>query len=264
MAAISPLMPPAPANLRQPIAVVRLDGQELSGVRAVKIVNSAHYAADSFRVELALQGQPATADWPAWGGGNVLSEIEVLFGLVDPATGQRLALQAAIIGPVDKIEVEQPGNYAVLSGRDYSAVLIDTQSFESFENRLASDVATEIAQRHGLTPMVTATTTPIGQFSPRDNAYTGTTMRQSEWDLLVRLARAESYDVFVRGRSLFFQPPADPTGPPYPVNWTPASGPGLAPGTTVTSLRLTRQVSLARDLVVTVASHDSVSGSPVL
>jgi phage protein D len=264
LAAISPLTPPAPATLRQPIAVVRLDGQELPGVRTVRVGNCAHYAADTFRVELALQDQPVTSDWSAWGGQNTLSEIEVLFGLIDPAMGQRLALQSAIIGPVDKIEIEQPENRVHLTGRDYSSVLIDAQSFESFENKLASDVATELAERHGLMPVVTATTTPIGQFSPRDNAYTGTTVRQSEWDLLARLARSENYDVFIRGRSLFFQPPSGPAGPPYPLIWTASSAPGTAPRTNVERIRLTRLVPLARDLTVTVASHDALSGSPIL
>jgi len=263
LAAISPLVPPAAKTLRQPIAVVRLDGQELQGVRSVKVANSAHRAADTFEVRLALQQQPSNADWAAWGGPNTRSEIEVLFGLADPATGQRVALQSAIIGPVDKIEVEQPDNQVVLSGRDYSAVLIDTQSFESFENKLASEVATLIAERHGLTPRVTATTTPIGQFSAHDNAYTGATVRQSEWDLLTRLAQAENFDVFVRGRTLFFQPPADPAGQPYPLGWTPAAGLGLAPQASVKNLRLTRMVPLTRDLIVTVTSHASASGTAI-
>ncbi len=251
------------AALRQPIVEVRLDGQPLSGVQSVKTINSAHYAADSFIVELALQGQPATADWAAWGGPNRLSEIEILYGLADPATGQTLSLQSAVIGPVDKVEVEQPVNRVVLSGRDYSALLIDTQSFESFENQLASDVATTIANRHGLTPMVTPTKMPIGQLSPRDNAYAAATVRQSEWDLLTRLARAEGYDVFVRGRSLFFQPPAGPTGAPFLLNWVPGPGPGGAARSNALHLRMSRQLRLARDLSVTVLSHNSVSGMPV-
>ena len=254
--------PPAGGTARRPVAVVRLDGAELTAVLSVKTTNVAHNAADTFEVELPLQGQPESAGWAAWGGAAPPSEIEVLYGFLD-AAGQRAALVSAVIGPVDSVEVSQPENVIRLSGRDYSSALIDTQTFENFTNQTASQIATRIAQNHGLTPQVQATTTPVGTKDAGTGETTRVTRRESEWDLLTNLARNEGFVCYVRGKTLFFQPDTKPSGAPYNLVWTPPGVPGRSPTANLAKLNVRRALTLARSISVTVTSHDATKATTV-
>jgi hypothetical protein len=249
------------ATLRQPIAVVKLDGGELPGVRHVSVTNGRQRSADKFSVELSLQAQGPAGGWERWSAITAQNEIEVLFGELDPTTGQRVVLQSAIIGAVDTVEVRQPENVVTVSGRDLSAQMIDTQSFESFLNQTASDVVTTIAKRRGLVPVVTPTALPIGRCLGGNTLHV--TNRGTEWDLLTKIAENENFTVLVRGRSLIFQPATDPTVPPYVVVWAAPASPGLSPRSNVVRLTTHRQATLARNVVVTVLSFDPASGGVV-
>jgi phage protein D len=257
-----PSTPPAGATARRPIAVVRLDGVELPSVLSVRTSNVSHNSADQFEVELPLQVQPGTANWAAWGDPNTHSEIEVLYGLLD-AAGNRSALNSVALGPVDSVAISQPENRVVLTGRDYSSVLIDSQTFEIFSNQTASQIVATIAKRHGLTPVVQTTTTPVGIKNESNQTYSRLTRRESEWDLLVQLARAEGFVCYVRGRNLFFQPDTEPTAAPYLLTWTPAATPGASPTGNFKSLRLNRALTLGRNIMVTVMSHDPSTATAV-
>ena len=256
-------MPVAGGAARRPIAVVRLNGAELNGVLSVKTTNVSHNAADTFQVELALSAQPKNvADWAAWGGDNTNPEIEVLYGLVD-ANGNRSALNSAVLGPVDSVEVRQPENIVSLSGRDYSAALLDTQTYENFTNQTASQIATTVAQRHGLTPVVQATKTRVGAKDADTNATTRNTRRESEWDLLTKLARDEGFVVYVRGRTLYFLPDTDPSGTPYLLTWSPPQSAGGSPRSNMIKLNVKRALTLAKTITVTVISHDPATATAV-
>lgn len=255
--------PPLGGTARRPVAVVMLDGVELPLPISVKTVNVAHNAADTFEVEFPLGILPADANWAAWGGTAPPSEIEILYGLLDQATGKRGPLTSAVRGPVDTVEVDQPEGIIRLRGRDYSSALIDTQTFQNFTNQTASQIATKIAQNHGLTPQVTATTTPVGSKDEGTGDTTRVTRRESEWDLLTTLARNEGFVVFVRGKTLYFQPDTDPTGPHYSLVWVPPATPGAPPQGNFTKLHLKRALTLARDIVVTVTSHSATHGKAV-
>jgi hypothetical protein len=87
--------------------------------------------------------------------------------------------------------------------------MIDAYRQQDFVNQTASDVAMAVASYHGLTPVVTATSGNVGRYY--GDGYTRLSLGQfsrirSDWDLMVELARENSFDVFVQGSSLFFQP----------------------------------------------------------
>ncbi len=136
-----------------------------------------------------------------------------------------------------------------LEGRDLTAGLIESRTQETFSNRTASEVATILAQRHGLAPVVVPTTTPIGRYyeSEHDRVTLSQFTRAStEWDLLVLLARQEGYDIFVEGTSLFFQP-----------TLVDAAGAVILDTAGLVTLQMRRSLTLARDLEVTVRSWSS-------
>lgn len=252
--------PQAPASLRRKRPVVKINGTAVGGILHMEVINNQHFQSDYFSIDIALQGQPANLNWASWGE-QTDAEIECLIGDLadDGVTISNPVSQ--IIGLVDRVQVKQPKNMVTIEGRDYSSKLIDQATIEKFPQQTSSQIATTLATRHGLTPQVTATKTPVGSYFGRD--YATTTRRQSEWDLLTYLAQQEGFEVFVRGTTLYFQPPTDPAGNPYVIQWVPPSGPGLPPTANCVALSLTREMTLARDVIVTVTSHNSKEGKAV-
>ena len=103
--------------------------------------------------------------------------------------------------------------------------------------------------------MVTATTTPVGQYYQleHDRITLNNFSRQTtEWDLLTYLAEQEGFDVWVSGNSLYFQPAPTATAAPFPITYDPTSG-----ALNVSHLRMERSLTLAHDIQVMVKSWNS-------
>ncbi len=231
--------PGSSSTVRAPRLVILANGSPLAGAIEAEVTSNSHYAADRFHARLALDADPGTAAFWA-GAAEVLADIR--FSL-DGGPGSSL-----ILGAVDRVEIDPIRRLVHIEGRDLTARLIEARTQESFSNRTASEIATILARRHGLTPVVTDTNTPVGRYY--QNEHDRITLDQfsramTEWDLLVWLAGQEGFQVFVRGTALYFQPAAA----------TPRVVP-IAPADTL-SLRLQRALTLARDIEVTVKSWNS-------
>ncbi len=160
-------------------------------------------------------------------------------------------------GITDEIEIAPDTNYVTLSGRDLTALLIDIKTASTYQNQTSSEIAAILAQAVGLTPVVTATKTPIGQYYAND--HTRMSMGDlaksiTDWDLLTYLAQQESFDVFVQGSSLYFQPMATSAAAPFSVQWARTNDIATA---NVMNLSLKRSLTLAKDVSVTVQSWNS-------
>jgi len=152
-----------------------------------------------------------------------------------------------VLGPVDRVTVDPAFNEVVVEGRDLTASLIEARTQESFENQTASEIATILALRHGLVPVITETTGLVGRNFQNDHVRT--TLDQharstTEWDLLVRLAELEGFDVWVGGQVLYFAPLASDLEPLV-----------LRPQDCI-SMRLERSVALTAGVSVSVKSWD--------
>ena len=231
---------------RRPTVTVLADGVPMRGATQAHVVNTNHSGADRFRVRVALSADPAmgVAFWGAAEG----TAIEVRFGLDGTSA-------LAIEGLVDRVELDAVRRVLMLDGRDRTAALIEARTTEAFANQTSSEVATTLAGRHGLTPQVTATTTPVGRYwqLEHDQVTLNRFSRAStEWDLLVSLAAHEGFDVWVRGASLFFQPHATDVAKVGLRAVASAEGPA-----NLTGLRLERSMTLARDIEVSVKSWNS-------
>jgi hypothetical protein len=185
---------------------VLINGLSLVGTIEAGVITSSRFRAGSFRVSAVL----AQPDFPLdfWITSNEIA-VEIL-----AATDEFAGLHSVIEGKVDQISVDPVRGLVQIFGRDYTSVLLDSNTQEVFVNKTASEMAIAIATRRGLAPLVSATTDVIGR---QDNdGHTYSTFRQSsrtlsEWDILVDLAVQESYDVFVAGKSLYFQPSGSTT-----------------------------------------------------
>ncbi len=227
---------------RSPRMRILANGAPLPDVISAEVFANNHYAADRFSVAIALGPSPwaTAASWAA--EPDVLLDIQ--FSLDAGAS-----FKSVMTGAVDSISIDPIIGQLRLEGRDLTAPLIETRTQETFANRTASEVAEILAGRHGLTPVVTRTTSPVGRYyqNEHDRITLGLFSRATtEWDLLVFLAQQEGFDVFVSGTELHFQP-ADPT--PDIVQL-------IRPEDLIT-IHLERSLTLARDIEVTVKSWNS-------
>ena len=125
------------------------------------------------------------------------------------AAAARISWAMVLAGQVENIRIDLAENTATLRGRDQTALLIDSEIAESFVNQTASQVAETIALRHGLTPNVTQTVQPVGQYYQIDHARTALNVGSrttTEWNLLCRLAEVQQFGVSVSNGALNFGP----------------------------------------------------------
>jgi hypothetical protein len=183
---------------------VSLDGIPISGLLQATILSTNHFSADTFTLTFATGGR-ASVDAAFW---SVISSglIEVQ-AVMSSAFGPDY--ESLITGAIDMIHVDPIRGTVGIEGRDLSASMIDSYRQQDFVNQSASEIVSTIALYHGLQPVVVQTNGIIGRYY--SDGYTKLSLGQfsrvqSDWDLVVHLARENSFDVFVEGRSLFFQP----------------------------------------------------------
>lgn len=245
----------ASPTARRPRGAVKLNGSILAGWFDFEVDNNAFRSADTFTVRFAAAALPQAYD-AAWFGTQTSIIVE-LFATADcpdgpytPALADRL-----IYGQTDDIHFDPVQGVIELTGRDLTARFIDTKTSENHQNATSSQVATLLAQREGLKPVVTATTTRIGQFYAID--HTDINQQQSEWDLLTRLADFEDFDVFVTGDELHFQPKPADGGDRYALTWAPPNDETAHPNANMVTLGLSRSLTIAKGVSVEVRSWNA-------
>lgn len=247
---------------RRPRGVVKINGVPVQFLRA-NVENKSHFSADTWRVTLEAWGQPEGYGMEYWADATDV-QVEILFG--DLAVGADVGAPAQnvtslMLGQVDDVEIDPlDSDSLVISGRDLSAQMIDTKTTNKYPDHVASWIATTIARQFSLTPQVTATSTPVGQYY--NGAYASLSRDIPTWDLLVFLAQQEGFDCYVRGNTLYFGPPqADADTNPTII--TVAGGKGAVVASNVERLRLHRSLTIAQDVAVTVLSHSVATGKSV-
>jgi hypothetical protein len=196
--------PEAALPVERPQITVSVAGAEMPGVSTMALMAVGYAAADRFRVGFALDAS----------NGADVAFYTVLAGqpvTINVATGG-FGFATLLVGVVDNVRIDLFTNVAELSGRDLTALMIDAEISMAYVNQTASQIAETIAQLHGLTPVVTPTSTLVGQYYERDHARNALGLHSratTEWNLLVTLAQAEGFAVDVVGQSLIFGPAAD-------------------------------------------------------
>jgi hypothetical protein len=241
-------------------------GTSLAGIIDIDLTNNNWYTCDRLNMTLALvPGSPHTADW--WSQQTDVS-IQLQMGFLPPDLPEgeaNISWNTMIQCGADQVTIDPVQGVVTIEGRDLSYLLIESRTQEEFNNRTSSSIVTELAQRHGLTPVVTATSIPVDRYYANDHTKTthGTFHRQiTEWDLCVFLAQHENFDLYVLGRELHFQPKTATNKNPWVVRYTPATANSLQRLNT-TNLRLSRSLILAKDIQVEVRSWDSKGNKPI-
>lgn len=242
---------PLKSDGRQPRGIVQINGVPLPWI-SFEVDNNNFYLADTFHVEMSLSELPHPYGFQFWASEPAIL-IDIYAGF-PPNSEQYVPsqLKKLITGQVDNIDIDPVTQKVTLTGRDLTAKFIDNKTTEKFQNLTSSQVAILLAQRRGLTPIVTTTTTRIGNYY--DNNYSNINNQRSEWDLLTFLAQQEDFACFVSGMELHFQPKPTPNDKPYVLQYSAPNNANGYPTLNAMSITLSRNLTLARDVIVTVRS----------
>lgn len=254
-------IPTVPAG-RQPRGIVRLNGVAVPGWVSWDVSSNTYYEADTFRVSFAASALPS-ANGPSWFSTQTELFVEVLAGFPsnpdDPSVSE---LQSLIYGRVDDIDFDPVSTMITVSGRDLTAVFIDAKLTGEYTNQRSSDIATGLALAHGLTPVVTATTTNVGTYYKRDQVRMQSD--RSEWDMLAWLAREEGFVCYVVGQELHFEPDLRETVEPYAIQWEAPNNTNGHPVANVQELQFQRNLTVSKGITVTVRSPSLTSKTAVV
>ena len=235
---------------RQPRGIIQVNGVRVDGWIHFEADNNVYSEADTFRVTFALSALPQAYSDAFWSTTNEIF-IEIFAGFpVDPENFTVSELQSLVYGRVDEVEYDPVARRLSVSGRDLTAVLIDARTTETFQNVTSSQVVTTIANRHGFTPVVTATKGLSGKYLQTDTVRVNT--QRSEWDILTTLAAAERYVVFIKGRELHFQPLPPPGTNAYLLKWEPPTEQNGVFAFNGKSIEFRRALNIAKGIVVEV------------
>lgn len=250
--------PQSQAIVRQPRGMVLANGEILQGVVSASVDNNSFYQADTFRLALSLSSQPKSTDL-AWWASQAKMQMEIFAGFPsNPDSYTKNDLKSLLVGYVDDIEIDLVGQEIVLSGRDLTSKLIDTKRSISFikgsESFRSSDFVEQIAKEVGLNPKVTQT----------DIAHSGGGYYQivkgiveanaTYWDIVTRLAQISKYAVYVSGNDLVFEPRENAKADPYVIQWQAPDDERGYPMLNGTRIKFSRNLSVAKDIKVTVIS----------
>jgi phage protein D len=237
-------------ELRQPRGSVRVNGQAMPGWIWFETDANEFSSPDEFRCAFAISELPADrgVDW--WASQTDL-ECEFFAGLVDDGNdpdGEQLV--SIFFGKADDLAVGYGEKTIELRGRDLTSAFVDNKTSEKYVNATSSRIATQLAAKYGLSAQVTATTTRVGVYYTLD--HVDLKSDRTEWDLLTWLARQEGFRVFVKGKTLHFEPPPAATEP-YVLERVEGdeNGPDAWNGQGV---QLSRTLTVARDITVLVTS----------
>lgn len=249
------------SSVRHPRGLVKINGTPVPGWIEWEVENNRYYEADTFRVTFSLSMLPAAFNRAWWAQQRSVS-VEIFAGFpINPENGgyESTDLDSLIYGNVDDIEIDPVGGVLELHGRDLTSLLIDTKVNETYRNKRAWEIATILAQRHGLTPKITKTELLSGGYYEIDHARLA--VDQSEWDLLHQEAQKEQCVIYVKGTELHFEPQPDPaTMTPYILQWQEPTDDQASPTFNGTRLHFKRSLTVAKGVVVKVTSFNMKTG----
>jgi hypothetical protein len=193
---------------------VSVNGDQMPGLLRASVATTNCFSADTYSITFVMGESGNIAFWS-----TVSSAYLEVTAVISSAYGP--IYQSLITGMADTVHVDPIQGTVGVEGRDLSSSMIDSYRQQDFVNQTASEIVSSIAQYHNLQPVVTATSGDIGRYY--SDGYTKLSLGQfsrlqSDWDLVVQLARQNDFDVFVEGELLYFQPSGLSASAPIPMS----------------------------------------------
>lgn len=235
---------------RQPRAIVTINGISVYFVD-IEIQTTTFSIADNYSVTIPLNGQDPNLDLNFWATSTNM-QIAIYIGFpINPLSYGTNDLDQLMLGDVDLMEVDPLRATVTISGRDLTSRLIDTKTSQKYASYSASQIATILAQKHGLTPVVTPTSGNVG--TVYNNLQVMMTKEITEWDLITFLAQQYGYVVFVNNSNLFFQPyPVPDPKTAFVLQYQSSNISNASPTFDGMTLSFKRSLTIARDVKVLV------------
>lgn len=245
--------------LRTARAIVTINGINVKWFD-IEITTTTFYLADNYQFDMPLQEQDEQITLEYLFSTQKM-EVKIYLGFpIDPNQYTTTDLDLMIVGDIDRMVVDPLTQVATFMGRDLTSRLIDTKTYAKYSNKTSSEIATILANKNGLTPVVTQTTELVGVFYAYENTLL--TKETTEWDLICFLAQQSDFVVYVEGDKLIFKPRPTTSSDPYILDYTPSNFLNASPVFRGTNLTFERSMTLAKDVVVKIRiPYDSYSGT---
>lgn len=236
---------PKPGIVRKPRAWFIIDGVKIEPLD-VEVSNNAFFSADTFRAKFRIE-ETGDASLKKWADQE---DVDVQIFFTDGTITKEI-----LRGRTDDVDIDLDARLVLISGRDLTAELIETKTSEKWQNKTSSEIARIIAGKHDLTPVVDDTTELVGTYYAGEKVTLAD--ETTEWNLLTYLAEKEGFVLFVVGRELHFEKPTDQRQTPrWVVRYRPPTQ-SSPPTSNTEFLRLRRNLTVARDVVVKVITWNS-------
>lgn len=247
---VAPRQPAA----RQPRFLVKVNDTPLLGAIDFEVDNNNYYAADTFRLTLAVSRLPAAFNAAWWALQSTDIFIEIFAGFpANPDNPQFSELQSLIYARVDDVSFDPVSTTIIISGRDMTAAMIDAKTTAKWEQLTSSQIAIQLALSHNLNPVVTATSGIVGDYYKAVHVQLPDI--RSEWDLITSLAANENFVVYVNGRDLHFEPKPDESKKDvYAIYWDPPTATRAYALSNVLNINFQRSMTVGRGIQVVVKS----------
>lgn len=248
---------PTAGQVRRPRAILMMGNVPIDFDR-ITITHSGTHQAGTFAATVRTLPGKDVGQW-GWWFSTALITLDVFAGFpADPLNFTTSDLTQIGTYRIDSVKLDTAKNTITLQGRDMSALLLDAKASANYQNQTSSQVATNFATAAGLTPNVTATTTKIGTFFATDSVHLK--HEQTQWALLAYLARKEGFGLHVVGRTLYFGNFTDLQNSSYLIQFAPGTPQSPAHASNAVKLEFEHDLTLARDVIVTVRSTNLQSG----
>lgn len=192
-----------PQSISSNINIQDANGNTLTPIH-VKIINSRLSESCTFNATIPIDATYNSI--PFFDGGN---SIDIYANTTSSGSGNTTSEDKIFSGKIDRSTFNPPKRILNLSGRDWSASLINYEiSGESFLNMTASDAISYLANQVGLSTDIDNTSGFIGQFyqyEHKAHGLSGMHRYQTAWDLCVGMQHEYGYDLWVENKTLHFK-----------------------------------------------------------
>ena len=215
----------------------------------IEVVTTTYYVSDSYHVRIPLQGQPAGFNLQYLMTQPMLT-IDIYIGFPsNPDAFNTGDLTHVMTGDIDEMSIDPFNQVVSFSGRDLTSRFIDTKTYEKYANQTASNIAGQLAKKHGLGAVIQPTSGNVGTYY--NNANTLMTKQTTEWDLLTFLAQQVGYVTYVALNDLIFAPQASVQQvEPFIIQYQPQTQSYGSPISNTKTLTFSRCFTLTKDVTV--------------
>lgn len=251
---------PAISEARVPRGMVLIN-DEILYFDSIEVTNNNNYQADTFRIPLTISQQPPAFNAKYWAESTPML-VNIYIGFPpNPERYTKDDLDKVLMGEVDGVDYDPVAGTVTLTGRNLVSRFIDNKTTEGFSNMTFSQIAEMLATRRGLKAQVTKTSVKVGIFYSQNHVDLNN--QHTEWDLLSFLADQEGFILYVKNDTLYSHPKPQPDENPYIIQWQwPDQERAYSRGNVV-SITLSRNLTLAKDVIVKIRTVNPKTGKTV-